>query len=191
MLLYHHCRPLNSIKYGEIKSDPSYADPDFKEAYKWLEKEVGFFPLFLAVGTTEDDIRSSGYDSNWRRVLSEGAEGKKYAKKGEFPNDVLFSFENADGVFIDEVLWYNVLNSGYRNYQITNNERKSLFKKSWPKSRWLRKIREEPHSVQLIASNLYLPNAKRVWVRNQSTKKILESMGFENVEVKRLRVNKF
>lgn len=186
MLQYHHCRSLDSVVYGKVKADFEYSDPDFKYAYSWLEKEVGFYPLFLAVGTTEEDIRMTGYQNQWRRLLSKGPNGKEYTKGGEFPNDVLFSFENVDGIFMDYNNWHLALNAGYKNYQITDYEKRLIFKPSWPTSKWLRKAKKTPHSVQLVTQSLYLPDSQRIWVRNQQTRALLISMGFENVETKRL-----
>ncbi len=60
MLTYHHCRSLKSIVHGEVRASPEHAD-EFKDSYAWLEKQVGFYPIFLAVGTTEEDIRMAGY----------------------------------------------------------------------------------------------------------------------------------
>lgn len=186
MLQYHHCRSLDSVVYGEVRAHSEHSDPDLKDAYFWLEKEVGFYPLFLAVGATEEDIRMTGYQNQWRRILSSGPDGKEYIKRGEFPNDVLVSFENIDGIFMDYDYWLLVLNSGHKNYQMTDYETRLVFKPSWPTSKWLRKARKNPHSVQLVTSRLYLPGASRIWVRNRQTEGLLTSIGFENVEVKRL-----
>jgi len=82
MLQYHHCRSLDSAVYGRVEASPEHADQDFKDAYSWLEKEVGFYPLFLAVGTTDEDIRMTGYQNQWRKILSDGLNGKDYRKKG-------------------------------------------------------------------------------------------------------------
>jgi hypothetical protein len=185
-MLYHHCRSLNSVVYGEVRANSEHSDPYFEDAYSWLEREVGFYPFFLAVGATEEDIRMTGYQNQWRRILSDGPNGKEYRKRREFPNDALFSFENVDGIFMDYDYWHLVLNAGYKNYQMTDYEKRLIFKPSWPTSKWLKKAKKYPHSVQLVTQSLYLSGAKRVWVRNQQTKKLLESMGFENVEVRRI-----
>jgi hypothetical protein len=161
-----------------------------------VRKKVGFYPLFLAVGTTEEDIRMTGYQNQWAKVIGSKIVGRRndgtyiqrniLRRKGEFPNDVLFSFEDVDGKFMDYMSWHLVLNASYKNYQMTDYEKGLIFKPSWPKSKWLKKAREDPHSVQLVTSTLYLPEAGRIWVRNRQTKNYLESMGFENVEVRRL-----
>ena len=190
MLLYHHCTNLEKIIFGEIKANPRYSEPDFKNAYLWLEKEVGFYPLFLAVGETEEDIRMTGYQSQWRIKIASGTiDGKvspKYRKAREFPIFVLFSFEDVGGIFTDYDAWHLVLNAEYKDYNLAAHEKKMVFKPSWPKSRWLRKAKEHPGTVQLVAPKLHLPDAGRIWVRNKKAKKQLESVGFKNIEVKRL-----
>ncbi len=191
MLLYHHCRSLDNIVYGLLKPNRQHYDPDYSDSYLWLEKEVGFYPLFLAVGTKEDDIRITGYDDNWRvrtsyRYEKGKIKGLKFRRAGEFPNLVLFSFEDVKGIFIDDMLWCHVLGAHWNKYNITSYDKKRLFKPSWSKSRWLRKALIDPGSVQLVTESLYLPSAKRIYVKNKHTKKLLESKGFENVEVKRI-----
>lgn len=186
MLQYHHCRSLDSVVYGRVEASSEHAGEYFKDAYSWLEKEVGFYPIFLAVGTTDEDIRMTGYQNQWRRILSERHNGKECRKKGDFPNDVLFSFEDVDGVFMDFVDWHIAFGASHKNYQMTDYEKRLIFKPSWPKPKWLRKARRDQHSVQLVVPELYLPDAERIWVRNQQTKELLTSMGFNNVESRRL-----
>ena len=213
MLLYHHCRSLESVVFGKVKANPKYSDPDFKDAYLWLKGEVGFYPLFLSVGTTYDDILMTGYPNQWRKIISTKIVGRRgngtyiqknvLRKKGEFPNDVLFSFEELrcpfsmprntirsiqlrcpmEWAFMDYGYWHLALGS-YRD-KITDYEKRLIFKPSWQKSKWLGKAKKISQSVQLVTQSLYLPDAQRIWVRNKKTKKVLEGMGFDNVEVKR------
>lgn len=192
MLQYHHSRSLEHVVYGIVTQSRNQTNcelgAEFEAAYRWLENEVGFYPLFLSAGTTEEDIRMTGYQNQWRRILSEGPNGKEYRKKGNFPNDVLFSFGDIDGVFMDYDYWDVALNASHKDYRMTNHEKRLIFKPSWPKSKWLGKARNDQHSVQLVTPELYLPDAKRIRVRNKSTKSFLETMGFNDVEVKRIKV---
>lgn len=192
MLLYHHSRLLESVRYGEIAANPAYSDPDFKDAYRWLEKEIGFYPLFLAVGINEDDLRMTGYQNNWRRFIgTEIEDGKlvrKYRRGGEFSNEVLFSFEHVDGIFMDYDYWHIALNAAGDRDTITDYEKRLIFKPSWRKTRWLNKAKYDPHSVQLAAPRLHLPAASLIRVRNKSTQLMLEMRGFQNIEVRRIRV---
>lgn len=197
-LLYHHGRDLESVIYGEVKPNTRYVeDKWFLGAYKWLEKEVGFFPLFLAVGEDHyKTIAMTGYQDNWRRLLSytltdRGRRiGVDYRKKGEFPNKVLFSFDELDGIFMDFDYWHIVLNAS-PDYKIKKKHKRWIFKPFWSKEKWLEKSRRKEWvkwDVQMVVPSLYLPGAKRIWVRNKKTKKYLEETGFENVEVRRLKV---
>jgi hypothetical protein len=197
-MLYHHSIDLENVLYGEIKPNPEHSDFYLKDAYSWLEKEVGFYPLFLAAGENKEDIRMTGYQNQWAKIIGSQIVGTKnngtyiqrnmLRKKGEFPNYVLFSFENIEGVFTDYSNWHIVLNSSHKQYQITDYEKRLIFKPSWNKSDWLRKAKKSPHSVQLVAPSLYLPDADRIWVRNPQTKAVLEAKGFENVQVKRIKI---
>ncbi len=195
MLYYHHCRSLRSVVLGEIKANQRYFDSYLKEAYFWLKRQINFYPLFLAVGLTEEDIRMTGYQNQWKRIIGTKISGRRrdgtyiqkniLRKKGEFPNDILFSFEEVDGVFMDYGNWHLAFNPRTIN-AIPDYERRLIFKPSWDKSKWLKKSKNEPASVQLVTPNLYLPSAKRIFVRNRKTKELLEEIGFKDVEVKRI-----
>jgi hypothetical protein len=197
MLLYHRCESLDEVVYGKIAADPYYIgaehDEDYQKAYKWLAEKLGFWPLFLAAGSKLDDLAMTGYNNQWRIKIVDSAkkEQRKYRKKGEFPNRVMFSFEDMDGVFTDYDYWHYVLNAQYSSHILTDYEQRLVLKPSYTKARWLLKARKNPGSVQLVVPKLYLPDAKRVWVRNKKTKKLLEDMGFENVRVKRIPVDRW
>ena len=187
---------LKNVFYGELKPSSERSNPDYRKAYRWLEKEVGFYPLFLAVGETDDDIRMTGYERQWARKVGEEIVGRRangsnifrnvLRKKGDYPNFALFSFDEVDGVFMDFMFWHIPLNSVINDDEVTPYERRLVFKPSWLKSKWLGKARRDAGFVQLVTPRLYLPAAKRVWVRNLQAKKQLTSIGFENVEVRRL-----
>jgi hypothetical protein len=192
MLQYHHSRSLDGVVFDSVVADPSRSDSHLRGAYEWLEQEVGFYPLFLAVGVDEDDLRMTGYQDNWRvRTSLRYEDGKRkgtYRGKGEFLNNVLFSFEDVGGVFMDFDSWHIALNSA-PDYDLTDYQKRLIFKPSWSMADWLRSARKETHSVQLVVPELYLPDAGRILVRNRKTKKGLESMGFENVEVGRITLD--
>lgn len=198
MLIYHHCMSLEDVIFGEIKANPLKSDQYFRGAYLWLQKEVGYFPLFVAVGTTYEAIRMTGYPEQWRKIVGSEVIGRRkngtfiqrYILRDNFPNYVLFSFEKLDGIFMDYDYWHLVLNAENRDYQITDHEKRLIFKPSWSKSRWLRRAREEPQDVQMTTPTLNLPDASRTWVKNNHTKKTLEQMGFNCVEVKRMPCDK-
>ena len=188
--MYHHCRPLGGVVFNNVTGTQEFSDPDLKDAYLWLEKEVGFYPLFLSVGISECDLYMTGYNDNWRVVTGwehkDGVMKANFRKRGEFPNHILFSFAKVDGVFTDYDAWHIVLNADRKNYKISDYEKRLIFKPSWTKAKWLLKAKRNPHSVQLVAPRLFLPDASRVMVRNRATKDILEKLGFGKVEVNRI-----
>lgn len=180
-LLYHHSRSLehsypNSVNQiiplldGEL-------DESFHRSYKWLESEVGFYPLFMAVGSTDHDVCMTGYQQQWERNHEK--------------NFVLFSYEEMpkDGVFVDYVYWHLVLNSGYNDYKISSFEKRLIFKYSYSSKDWLRKATRDPHSVQLVVPSLDLTKANGIFVRSEKTKQEVLKRGFNNpVESRRITV---
>ena len=182
LLLYHHARPLDHSPCGSVKQERGL-DADFEGAYRWIEHHLGFYPLFLAVGATEDDMRMTGYQNQWRKKLGD----REYRRKGEIDNYVLFSFSDVpNSIFTDFHYWHIVLNGGHSNYQISNWAKKLIFRPTWDRDRWLGYARRKPHSVQLIVPELDISRAERIWVRNRETKKHLEGLEFANIAVRRL-----
>lgn len=189
-MIFHHCIQLQNIAYKAIQSSPLYCEEkDYLPAYKWLEKQVGFYPIFLSVG--KDSITMTGYDNQWRRHIGtyvvDGQRIKRYRKAGEFPNYVLFSWEDLNGVFTDYSYWHIVLNETMHNpdWEASEYEKRLVFKYHRKKDDWLKKSK---HGVQLVVPELDLRTANRIWVRNRDTQIILQKMGFDNVFVKRVKL---
>ncbi|MBF0208608.1 MAG: hypothetical protein HQK53_17175 [Oligoflexia bacterium] len=65
----------------------------------------------------------------------------------------------------------------------------SLLKPSWIRNDWITKANKHPESVQVLVPKLDLRLADSVMVRNETTKKELEAMGFKNVIVARLKLS--
>lgn len=163
-LLYHHSRSIKGVSYGEVNADPQYTDPlGFKGAYDWLAGEVGFYPLFLAVGSTKTDLKMTTYDDE--------------------EENVLFSFGDVEGSLMDFDYWHIALSEG-EGPRVNRLQKRWIFKPSWSKARWLRKVKKEPGHVQLVTPKLHLPNAKRIWVHNERAKRRMEELGFRNVEIR-------
>ncbi|MBT5022563.1 hypothetical protein HOK51_02235 [Candidatus Woesearchaeota archaeon] len=194
-LLFHHCIDIKYAKPEKIINKPEYAEDYLQDPHSWLQHQVGFYPIFLAAGNTQEDIRMTGYQNQWQRIISSKYINDKrvceYEKPGEFDNFVLFSYKNLEGVFLDYDRWVRVLNSSYNGYNISNYYTRIILKPSWPKSKWLRKARNNPHSVMFVTNKLELDKSDRIWVRNKSTKKILEKRGFDKniVQVKRIKLD--
>jgi len=211
-LLFHHSTNFSTIRYDTIVpseqhtskneeingwDDDDLAGWDVK-ANNWLKNEVGFYPLFMAVGDCPDDLYMTGYQSNWKVTTSswfdEDTKKRCYTrlKKGEFPNCVLFSFKNVNCVFMDIDYWLVTAYSNIMNgFETTEQDKRCIFKYSWNRSKWLRRAANDPGRVMCVVNGLDLKQADRIWVRNKDTKKALDKMGFENVFVKRILVDDF
>lgn len=197
MLTYHHSRPLSAVTFGEVVQSPAIAsakNPEdaedaewFEQKYRWLEKQIGFYPLFMAVGRRNDDLRMTGYQNQWRKVLSRSREGNTYRKRGQIDNNVLFSYVAPPDkmVFTDYDIWNVILSM---SKEPESKLVQSLLKPSWIKNDWITKANKEPESVQVLVPKLDLSLANSVMVRNEKTKRELEKMGFKNVLVARLKL---
>jgi hypothetical protein len=169
-LLYHYALPIKNVRLifkeskGLLIPRPKYSDPDFLPAYQWIQKEVGFFPIFIAIGDSIESIQMTGFQNS--------------------PQHVLFSFEDVKGIFMDYDNWHIVLNASFNNYQLTPRQKSLIFKYSWQRHDWLRKAIETPHSVQLVAKEINLIRAQRAWIQNPKIKPVLEKLGFLRIKVK-------
>jgi hypothetical protein len=184
--------PLSQVTFGPVRADPAYSSPDFMPAYEWLADQIGFFPHFVSVGTDNDALYRTGYQDQWRVLdggdFVNGMFQKNYRKKGEFPNNVLLSFEHLDGIFMDFMSWNIAINACTNGKRVSTYEMKMILKPSWSRQRWLRAAMKQTHTVDLLVPEIPLDTAAGVWVRNRATQKIMEKKGFENVEVARIRI---
>jgi hypothetical protein len=187
--MYHYCMPFEDVSYGVLVPDPARSDPDCRKAHEWLAAELGFWPVFIAVGDSLESYWMTGYHDNWGRVVSRSAEGTVLRKAGESPNHVLFSFEQLSGVFMDYGLWFLVINAQDIEKEIGLVQRRWIFKPAWSVAKWLRRSLDPKRgNVMLVSPQLDLRAAKRVWVRNRQTKRALGRLGFLGVEVHRIPV---
>ena len=190
----YHCMPLSSVSFGVLKPDPAFSDVDFLPAYRWAEKALGYFPLFLAAGA-EDAVSMTGYSNQWQKVIGTERRGDAIVnvlrRKGEFPNSVLFVFESESvgSVCSDYMAWHIILNETMNGGTPGKQAERMVFKRSWARSRWYREALRGKVELQLLAPELDLRKSVQVWVRNQKTRRRLLQLGFQNVLVKRLPVN--
>jgi len=162
--------PLNLAFHGLLKPIPAYSDDYSIHAFRWLEEAVGFYPLFMMVDQQgqQDAIVMTGYSR---------------------PEMVLFVFSEATietqkAIFTDYWWWLCVLNSIdmlLADEPIEKRVVRSLFKKSWRKSRWYRYTQKQ--SVQVVVPQLDLRLAQEVWVHNKTAAQQLIDLGFNNVKV--------
>jgi hypothetical protein len=113
-----------------------------------------------------------------------------YRKKGEFQNLVLLSFDHVDGVFMDDLRWNIAINACINGKHVSKQVRKMILKPSWNKRRWILSAEKGSLWVDLLTPDLSLDKASRISVRNQSTKKAMEKMGFRNIQALRIPVEK-
>lgn len=187
-LFYHYCMALEDVSFGVLVPDPERTDPDDREATAWLAREIGFWPVFVAVGDSLDAYLNTGYHMNWARVVQWSSSGTVLRKAGEHPNLVLLSFAHLEGVFMDHDYWFLVLNARDIERDIGLVQRRWIFKPSWSRRKWLRSAMGEERMAMLVCPQLELRSARRVWVRNRRTKRALEGLGFPNVVVHRIPV---
>ncbi len=163
-------------------------------AYEWLEKEIGYYPVFFAVGEGESVQWMTGYDDNWRALTggehARGTYRKTYRHKGEFPNLACFSFSEIDGILMDFQSWHIALNACMNGGSVSEAERRMIFKPSRARSRWLSASRKGTHGVQLVTPAVLLHRAEHGYVRNSVTRVMLEKRDFPNIEVKRVKVER-
>jgi hypothetical protein len=211
--LFHHCRPLEHVRFGLVTQhhalqtpfcpgpcpfdDDHYTDL-WDLAYAWLAEQFGFWPLFLAVGDDENALYTTGYPDQWRRVTSWAKAGNTYRAKGEFPNDVLFSFAAAPpGIRYSDHDWFtmsvlNAINHAEDHHglsPISPYERRLVLKPSWTASRWLRAARGDRYTVQACVPALDLRTAAVVWCRSASSRTHLLGLGFLPSQVKVVRLS--
>ena len=158
--------------------------------FEWLAERVGFWPIFLSVGASDDDRLMTGYSNQWLR-----------RPPATIANAVLFSYasEPDAAAYSDYGWWHCVLNGlgpleAHRELERVHApspyEERMILKRSWSRSRWLGKAASDPHSVQAVVPRLDLRAADEVWCRNQTTRRELLRRGFsaERVHVRRLPV---
>ncbi len=188
-LLYHYCMDFVDVRFGVLVPDPNRSDPYHRAACEWLARQVGFWPLFTAVGHSLDTYWITGYDHNWTRIMVRSRTGTVLRKAGESPNFVLFSFEELDGIFMDYNYWNLVVIADNIKKEIGLVQKRWIFKPAWSRRKWLQyTLKVYPGNVQMVCKELDVRRAKRIWVRNKKTKHALERLGFSGVEVHRIPI---
>lgn len=188
--------PLRRVKYACVLPNPKYSVEDFRASYYWLERELGYYPFFLAACEDTQTIytmtgfnacfktRTTGYDSKRKKLVNCRARDKG-------PQSVLFrysrnSFEQLHHQDYDA--WHMVLNHRGELLQQTPKDsrrlrlvKRILLKPSWTDEDWHHKSRTNCHSVQATVPMLDLRKAEAVYCTTQKSKTYLEQLGFQNV----------
>jgi hypothetical protein len=192
---FYHVIDFTAVSRSVLRPQVEFSDSEWIPAYQWLENEIGFYPLFLAVGDG-NAAYVTGYQNQWRvhlgGTMSDGKYVSKKRKAGEFPNFVLFAFRQSElqGCFTDYQWWNIVLTDLLCERPIGQALYRYLFKKSWSRSKWLRTANGDGSAVQLLVPELDLSKAAFAWARNEKSAAVLRDMGFDNVSVKRLKVER-
>ncbi len=192
---YYHCMPFDFVSFAEIDADPERTeDEGCRLAFRFLEQQIGFYPIFLACGEQNASV-ITGYSDQWRVVTGTKREAGRFVntqrKRGEFPNFVMMVFELdaiSEPVFTSYHWWCRCLNACMNDFHPSQSEIRGLFRRSLSRSDWLRLASRQTCDVQVIAPRLDLRKACEIWVRNHSTAKAMEALGFENLVVKRLPI---
>jgi len=163
--LFHHGREMDQTTYGEVWSRPldavdSNQGRSANRGFRWLIRELGFNPVFLAVGSF-----------NTTRLMMDNAFGNK---------DVYFSFTAPPaGVFSDYRQWERIL-----LFKGNEDELHELvFRPGYTLEDWIRKAWDYPRSVQYMTPSLDLRQATTVRARLPHQVKELGGMGFSNASV--------
>lgn len=212
-LRFHHARSLANVRHGTVApvrlteliprpdcsggcewSDAWHEALVMEATYKWLAGLSGFWPLFLAVGETDEDRRMTAYQLQFSRSPKSGP-------RGPIRERVMFSYHHPPPgtVYLDYMNWHIPLNSLIEQHgdphrlavQLrSRGDQAAVLKRSWPASRWLRYARQNPHCVQAAVPELNLAAADEIWVPNQRIAHALHQQGFppERITVRRLTV---
>lgn len=209
-LMYHHSRPLSQVGYGVVsqtrwEEKPEPVKPEnvnqenkyngnsewhkyqeqllWDKAYKHIEHEVGYHPMFMAVGQDPFCFITTGYTSN-------------YSQETEEP-EILFSYQKKPGQgSYQSITWWNIIfNEIWRTkdpYNVSNGYYKSAWKKSWTESKWLQYAQQDGvGDVQYIIPQLDLTQATCIWVPNIEAKEELIDKGFKSTKIRlKQRMNK-
>lgn len=198
-LLFHHCTDLEALLKGEILTgDPQRAGQGYENSYKVWSDTFGFHPIFLAMGCGKETVEITGYPNQFSRVIACGYSQEKKRRvltlrpKGECPNRVLLSFEHVGGLAHKFTTWEDVLFWSFNSGKCPVRYLRRLKSQTQrPLESWMRSARKRDGYVQLCTPSLNPRSAARVWVRNQKTKKLLEKLGYQNVEVQRMPARKW
>ncbi len=192
--MFYHARPLCYVESGEVTQSRELEDEHYRLPFEWLEQQLGFYGIFLAVGD-ERIIPMTGYPNQFTRTIN--------TDHPHLRNQVLFGFEDLpEARFTDYMAWHIPLNSVRYSTQdggftpsnmepISDRNRRSILKPSWSRADWLR-ASVKTHDVQGHIETLDLSRANLIWCRNKDTRGALLDMGFgeDTVEVRRTKVQR-
>jgi hypothetical protein len=196
-LTAYHCIPLDQVVADTIVADAKYTEDDTdRSSYTWLAGQVGFYPIFLALGNkniiwmTRYNCQFGRPGPKWVYRVGEDKPVRVVAEKPRHTfNYVLFEFPLsalAERLVFTDYSYWCTINGDFASAKRNPVWVKRTFKRSWSRRRWL-EYATSGENVQLIVPDLDLRLCQRVWVRNERTRNKLARMGFENIGIKRRR----
>lgn len=192
-----HGRDLNEVTCGVVYPNKEHPhNPDQVPKYQWLEKQIGFWPLWLAVGSRKAAYFTR-YHYNWTSGYGWNERGHldwKPWKKGEAPNRVMFIFDPncIDGVFVDYMSWLDLgmcmrhTTAGVVVENVDDQLKKRILLDGMTREEKMQYSYKNPLYLNYVTQNLDLRKALAVWCRDEATKQKLEQMGFTKVQVVRI-----
>lgn len=198
--MYFHAMPLKNVRYALLKASAAYSSKFYQRAYFWLEQQLNYYPLFLAVGAdTSTPYEMTGFSENFKtRVCGYSQRKQKLVNcrnPETLPNIVLFRFERSAFETLhyqDYDAWHGILNTysygateadwtSPKSIRLVRRLSPIIFKPNWSESDWLKKVETDPGTVQAVTPCLDLRLAARVYCKNQKTRKYLQNLGFTSI----------
>lgn len=159
----------------------------FDVAYDWLAARVGFWPLFLTVGSDPYAEWATGYSHQFRP----GEDARVMFSWADLPEE---------GVFIDDGWWNALLNhvrgEGCTAWHIDEPDDElidGLFRPDHTRADWILCAERAPHAVQLVVPALELHSAERICCPSRDVARDLTRRGYpaEVIHTLRMRVDPF
>jgi hypothetical protein len=177
----YHSMPIECVQGQRFQPSPDFTPWYRRKETRWLAKQNGFYPLFLAFGT-EGAIDNTFYAHHAYSAIP----------KREQPNNVLAIFNVhalANPVFTDHHVWGShpdELRSIRIGREPSATWQRDLFKPLWGRMHWYQFARKDPRRVQLLARSLDLNMAQEIWVQDRKTLDALRCAGLKNGKVRPL-----
>jgi|SRR6185437_12162652 len=177
-----HSMPVACVKSEPFTADPNLSGESLKPWYRWLERQIGFYPLFLAFGTPLA-IENTFYSHDSYECIP-----KERQSRNVLAIFNLHAVRNC--VFTDYDVWAHSDADAFEAIE-TGEEpdadwQRALFKPLWSRMQWFQKARRDPTSVQLLARRLDLRRAHEIWTQDEETLYEVQSRGLMNAKVRHL-----
>lgn len=184
---YHFGIPLKNAHYCAVNSDSEDLDLHEKNLRSWLESIVGFNPVFIICGNHFMVFEYTGYANQFAKLISRSKKGSELRKKGEFPNQVMFSFDTIIPLNYIYHEWIGAMNDlayGMSIEEVTEKWSHDVLKPDYSPEKWKEIARKNPGSVYAIVPEVDLRTATSIYVRNRLAEQQLEKRNFDTKKIK-------